>query len=183
MDIPRDNRIRITGSKRDIERAEDLLSNLHTSGLSEGDARLKIQKVIEEQNLKASVLFDGNSVWNGKKIIRNLKQIIKAGVLYRKDKPRSVPIGSMLRMPVGGDPLLTKYFYGFLNLCCGSIAHYNIHGWILQYPTVEDLRQFFIKNEFGQRVLDHTPAWQTDVKRIVEEIEKLLVPTRVQTSL
>jgi len=178
-----DKRIRITGSKRDIERAEDILSSLLTSELPEGDARLKIQKVIEEENLKASVLFNGNTVWDGRKIIRNLKQIIKAGVLYRKEKPRSVPIGSMLRMPTGGAPLLTKYFYGFLNLCCGSIAHYNIHGWIIEYPTVEDLRQFFIKNEFGKRVLDHIPAWQTDVKRIVEEIEKLLVPTRVQTSL
>jgi hypothetical protein len=82
----------------------------------------------------------------------------------------------MLRMPVGGDPILSKYFYDFLHLHCGSIAHYNIQGWITEYPTLEDLKQFFKKNEYGKRVLDHIPVWMTDAKRIVEEIERQLFP-------
>jgi len=73
-----------------------------------------------------------------------------------------------------GKTILTKYFYEFLSLCCGSIAHYNINGWVAEYPTVEDLRAFFQKNEFGHRVLDHVPEWKTDVKIIVREIESIL---------
>lgn len=160
------------GSKKDVEKAKNLLMNITYD--NESDARLKIQKIIDDENLNANMSFKGNSIWSKKKIIRNLKQIIKAGTLYRKDKPEYFPIDSMLRMPAGGKPLLTKYFYKFLNLSCGSIAHYNIRGWIAEYPTVEDLRKFFLRNEFGKRVLDSTPVWKTDAKKIVEEIEQLL---------
>ena len=34
--------------------------------------------------------------------------------------------------------------------------------------------KFFEKNEYGSRVYDHVPAWKTDVKRIVKEVEALL---------
>ena len=72
--------------------------------------------------------------------------------------------------------MLSKYFYEFLHLDCGSIAHYNIHGWIAEYPTLEHLKKFFRRNEFGRRVLDYIPYWHTDAKRIVEAIEIQLYP-------
>lgn len=153
-----DKRITLYGAKKEKERAERILSTLDLENLSEGKARLKIQEKIDSETLKASILFDGNSVWSQKKIIRNLKQIIKKGTLYRDRET----------------PLLTKYFYNFLHLCCGSIAHYSIHGWIYEYPTVEALRNFFRRNEFGKRVLDHIPVWKTDAIEIVKEIERLL---------
>ena len=86
------------------------------------------------------------------------------------------PLASGIRIPTIRDyrPILSKYFYRFLHLCCGSIAHYDIYGWICHYPTVEDLRQFFLKNEYGERVLDYVPGWKTDTKRIVEQIEVIL---------
>lgn len=55
-------------------------------------------------------------------------------------------------------------------------TQYNIHGWIAEYPTLEDLKKFFKKNELGYRVLDYIPSWHTDAKRIVEAIEIQLYP-------
>lgn len=169
--------IRIIGNKKDVEKAEVALKTIpNLESLSEPKARLEIQKLIDEQKLKASILFDGNGVWSCDRIIRNLRRIINAGTLYDRKRPRFIPIGSMLRMPTIGKTILSKYFYDFLSLCCGSIAHYNIQGWVATYPTVDDLKRFFKKNEFGKPVKDSIPYWKTDAKRIVEEIEKLLFP-------
>jgi len=176
--------IRLIGSERAIEAAEEALNERLAelamdhlgvdTDLSESEIRPRIQEIIDNRKLKVSILYNGNGVWSKQRIIRNLKQIVKAGVLYRENKPTYIPIGSMLRIPSIGKPILTKYFYEFLHLCCGSIAHYNINGWVAEYPTVEDLRAFFQKNEFGKRVLDHVPDWKTDVKIIVREIESIL---------
>lgn len=143
--------------------ASDIIKK--TPGLTrvrEGKARLLIQDAIDQHNLKATVLVNGNIVWSKKKILRNLERIIRHGTLYNpnQDKP----------------PILSHYFYEFLHLDCGSIAHYDIHGWIHKYPTLEHLKNFFRKNEFGKRVLDDIPAWHTDAKRIVEAIERKLFP-------
>ena len=164
--------IRLIGSKLEVEAAEEALNELDIN-LSEDKLRPEIQKLIEQRKLKAAILYKGNSIWNRQRIIRNLKQIVKAGVLYR-EPPGYDQVGSMLRFPSRGRTRLTKYFYEFLHLCCGSIAHYNINGWVATYPTVEDLRGFFRKNEFGRRVLEDVPEWQTDVKIIVREIEDVL---------
>ena len=169
--------IRIIGSKKDSEKAEALLKAIpELESLPEPRARLIIQKIIEDNDLKATILFDGNSVWNSKPILRNLRRIMEAGTLYNGKKPRYIPIGSMLRMPAVGQCILSDYFYSFLSLDCGSIAHYNKQGWVTEYPTVEDLKAFFKKNEFGHRVLDDIPGWMTDAKRVVEEIERTLFP-------
>ena len=166
--------IRLIGSKREIELAEEALNELLDTDLSESEIRPQIQEIVDHRKLKAAILYHGNGIWSKQRIIRNLRQIVKAGVLYREDRPGYVPIGSMLRIPSIGETILSKYFYEFLHLCCGSIAHYNIRGWVAEYPTVEDLRAFFQKNEFGHRVLDDVPEWKTDVKIIVKEIESIL---------
>ena len=168
--------IRIIGNKNDVEKAEAELKKIQDlENLPEPKARLEIQRIIDEYGLKASILFDGNTVLSMHRIIGNLRQIIEAGVLYKKDKPRYIHIGSMLRMPAVGETILSDYFYNFLT-DCGSIAHYNKQGWVTEYPTLEDLRSFFKKNEHGHRVLDDIPWWKTDAKRIVERIEQLLFP-------
>lgn len=168
--------IRIIGSKKDVETAEAAVKTIpDLDSLPESKARLVIQKLIDEQSLKASILFDGNTVLSKNRILQNLEQIIQHGTLYNKKKPRFIPIGSMLRMPTIGDCILSDYFYDFLT-DCGSIAHYSKSGWVAIYPTVEDLKAFFKKNEFGHRVLDHIPHWKTDAKVIVEAIEAHLFP-------
>ena len=148
-----DKEVSIYGSKKQIEEAEILLQKFlpDLSNLSESKARLKLQKLIDEHNLKATILFDGNCVWSKKKIIRDIRKVKKHGMQN-----------------------LSDYLYKFLSLSCGSIAHYNKFGWIEFYPTLEDLKQFFIRNEFGERVLHYIPVWKTDVSQIVEEIEKEL---------
>jgi len=175
------DKIELWGSRRQIAKAKKIiLSKLGSelSRLKEPEARLKIQTLIDEYGLEAEILYDGNVVWSKEKIIRNLKRIIKAGRLYDAEKLDYIPIGSMLKMPRIGKTILSEYFYKFLTLECGSIAHFNIRGWVAEYPTLEDLKEFFKKNEYGRKVSDSIPWWHTDVKRIVEEIEALLFPFR-----
>lgn len=169
-----DKRISYYGSKRDIEKAKRIIGGHYTQEMSEPEARLLIQRLIDNHKLKAGISINGNGVWSYDRIIRNIRQIKKHGTLYKKDKTGFIPIGSLLRMPVIGETWLTKYTYKFLHLCCGSIAHYNIHGWVATYPTLEDLKQFFKKNEFGKRVLDDVPGWKKDVLVIVRSIEHIL---------
>ena len=68
----------------------------------------------------------------------------------------------------------TRALYHHLMQHCGFIAHYDIHGWICEYPTVSALREFFKRNEFGRRVVDDIPEWYTDAKRIAKEVETQL---------
>ena len=164
---------------REKDAAKEVLSRIpNLAQMTESEARLKIQDAIDEHNLKARIFVNGNFVWNRKRILRNLDRIIKHGTLYDRIPPRYMAIGNLLRLPVGGKPVLSKYFYEFLHLECGSIAHYDIRGWILQYPTVDHLKKFFMRNEFGKRVLDDIPRQYSDVRRIVEEIERKLFPFR-----
>ncbi len=151
--LPIDSRVALHGNKKSIEQTEIvLIKNIpELPTLTESQARIKIQEVIDHENVKASILFDGNSVWSKKKILRDIKKVKKYGMKK-----------------------LTDYLYKFLSLSCGSIAHYNKYGWIAYYPTLSDLKQFFRRNEFGERVLDHLPIWKTDVQVIVKEIEREL---------
>jgi len=148
-----DRRVALYGSKKQITEAEIiLLKNVpDLLTLSQSQARLRIQDCLDNENVKAAILFQGNSVWSEKRILRDIKRVKKHGM----DK-------------------LTDYLYKFLSLSCGSIAHYNKLGWIEVYPTVGDLRRFFQRNEFGERVLNHIPVWKTDAHRIVGEIEQVL---------
>jgi len=148
-----DKRVALYGNKQSIEQTEIiLLKNIpQLPTLSESQARLKIQECIDYENIKADILFDGNSVWSKKKIIRDIKKVKKYGMNK-----------------------LSNYLYKFLSLCCGSIAHYNKFGWIACYPSVQELRNFFRRNEFGERVLNHLPVWKTDAQVIVKEVEREL---------
>jgi hypothetical protein len=145
------------GTTKEIEQSLPYLKNdiaacLGISPTQESEARLMIQELMEQKMVTAEVLINGNSIYNKDKILRNLRSMI------RHQNMR----------------LMTNYTYYFLSLACGSIAHYNKEGWISVYPTIGDLRNFFIKNEFGKRVLTHQPRWATDRIKIVREIEKLL---------
>ena len=148
-----DSRVALYGSKKQITETEIILikniPDLPT--LPESQARLRIQDCLDNENVKADILFSGNSVWNRKRILSDVEKIKKHGM----DR-------------------LTDYLYKFLCLSCGSIAHYNRYGWVETYPTVQHLRNFFRRNEFGQRVLNHIPIWKTDAQRIVGEIEQVL---------
>jgi len=175
-------KISYRGHKKEKETAKEILSRIpNLTRMKEAGTRLKIQDVIDECDLKATILVNGNNVWSKKKILRNLTIIMKKGVLLSntiKNGAHLMKTGTGLIIPSATyyRPILSKYFYEFLTSCCGSIAHYNIYGWIHHYPTVDYLKKFFQRNEFGKPVRDWIPWWQTDAKRIVEEIEQKLFP-------
>jgi hypothetical protein len=163
------NKITYYGSEKEISRAVEIIKNYekfnpkaHFESMSEGKARLIIQQLIDENQVKASILINNNTVWSKDRIIRNLEQIMHHGTLYNTDQTKP--------------PILSHYFYQFLHLVCGSLNHYDIHGWIHKYPTVEHLKKFFKSNEFGKRVLDTIPKKRTDARAIVETIESRLFP-------
>ena len=175
-------KIEISGPKNAVHKANIVLEELktiehvHLEEMEEPVARIVLQDLIDEKNIRATIMVNGNRIWSKKRILLNLRRIVELKRLYKDKTPHRELVGGILYLPVDTDPVLSKYFYEFLNLNCGTAAHYNIHGWIAEYPTLEDLKRFFKKNEFGQRVLDHIPSWHTDVYRIVEAIEIQLYP-------
>ena len=157
------NKITYFGSEKDISEAIAVLKKeKNLENMKESEARLLIQELIDKNRLKASILINGNTVWSKERILQNLERIIKYGTLYNEDQSKP--------------PILSHYFYQFLHLVCGSIAHYDVHGWIHRYPTIEHLKKFFKCNEFGKRVFDWIPAGHTDARVIVQEIEIRLYP-------
>lgn len=148
-----DSRVAIYGSNNEISQAEQAItaSLPELSTMEESKARLSLQRLIDSEKLKASVLINGNSVYSFNRIIKDVKKVKKNGMLA-----------------------MTDYLYKFLSLDCGSIAHYNKAGWIDVYPTISHLKQFFLKNEYGHRVKENIPRWKTDAIGIVEEIENIL---------
>lgn len=174
--------ISISGNAKQVAKAREILDPMlkRPEMFREEKARIIIQDAIDAHRLGASILYRGNQVWSRRKITVNLKHIMKRGQLYGNKRVRWMHIGILCLPEVEKDfkPILSEYFYNFLHLCCGSSAHYNRAGWIGIYPTLNDLKKFFIKNEFGKAVIDYIPSWKTDAKRIVEDIERMLYPLR-----
>lgn len=157
------NKITYYGSEKDITKAVAVIKkqkSLLTS--KESKVRLRIQRIIDEKGLKATILVNDDPVWSKKRILTNLKRIMKIGTLYNENQKKP--------------PILSHYFYAFLHQVCGSVAHYDIHGWIHRYPTINHLKKFFKKNEFSKRVRDWIPASKTDARAIIEAIETKLFP-------
>jgi hypothetical protein len=170
-------KIEVHGQKKAVDKAAKLLKTIsNLESMDESKARLKLQDLIDDNNIKAVIMVNENSVWSKKRILANLRRIIAAGRLYGEKHPHRELVGGIIYLPAETDPILSKYFYEFLHLQCGTMAHYNIHGWIAEYPTLEHLKKFFKKNEHGKRVLDDIPFWYTDARRIVEAIEIQLYP-------
>jgi len=158
------NKITYYGSDKEITKAIAKLKRVQKKLelMKEADARLIIQELIDKQHLTATIMINGNSVWSKQRILQNLERIIQHGTLYNPDQEKP--------------PILSQYFYQFLHLDCGSIAHVSIDGWVSKYPTLETLKKFFKQNEFGKRVLDWIPPEHTDAKAIVAAIEMRLFP-------
>ena len=68
---------------------------------------------------------------------------------------------------------MTNYLYDFVT-SNGSIAHYNKYGWIGTYPTKEDFKNFFKRNEFGEDIYNYVPHWKSDCKEIANYILKIV---------
>lgn len=149
-----DNRVKISGSPQDVENAEKIITeNIpDLAAKTEAQARLLLMHCVEDNKIRIrSIMFDGNGVCNKQQILKAIRKVKKNGM-----------------------KAMTYELYQFLHLSCGSIAHYNMNGWIQTYPTVCALRNFFKRNEFGERVLNYLPVWRTDAREVVGAIERQL---------
>ncbi|MBN2523657.1 MAG: hypothetical protein JXB24_10315 [Bacteroidales bacterium] len=147
-------KIAIYGSAKEIEVAKAILEQhlpAEQFNGNESKARLLIQSLIDEQKIKARILWDGNSVWSKRRITKDIRTVLRKGMHTMSD-----------------------YLYEFFHLCCGSIAHYNKQGWICEYPSIDSLRNFFEHNEYGSSVLVHQPYWAADRIEIIKDINQLL---------
>jgi len=122
-------------------------------GLSGNEAkdRLVIQDFIDETGFKYDILYNGNAVYSYDRIMKAFKRYIKSDAQDMSDE-----------------------LYEFFHLNLGTIAHYDKRGWMATYPTIEDIKNLFDRNEYGERAVDHIPVWMTDVKRIVDDMQNLL---------
>lgn len=163
------NRITYFGTEKDISDAIAVLKeheNIKT--IKEADARLMVQQLIDQHHIKASININGSAVWSKDRILRNLEEIIKHGTLYNQEQAKP--------------PILSHYFYQFLHIVCGSMAHVDLHGWIHKYPTLEHLKKFFKCNEFGKPVIEWIPKERADAREIVIAIERTLFPFQTYMS-
>lgn len=150
----KDKRIVFWGNADAMIEADEAVTK-YCSGVAkcdEAEARLVLGRLIDEKDLRATIMYDGNSIWSKKRLIRDLQRILRSDDMSK----------------------MTDYLYEFLHLECGSIAHSTKAGWISVYPTVGDLRAFFLKNERGQHVSLSIPQWYTDAQVCVEEMARML---------
>ncbi len=146
----KNNKIALYGNAKAISEAEAVLDTLdglegQFAGhrlLIEGELRLKLQDAMDLHKIKAGILVDGNTVYPYAEIVRQYEQLKKIGKLEK----------------------MTKAFYQFLHLNF-DIAHYDKYGYIAYY-----------NNDFAtlqREVLARatTPAWHTDVRRILDHIQ------------
>lgn len=133
-------KIRVCGKgAAKIKATEDVLFSLPLTG-KEGSDRLLIQKALDEHSGMASVLYDGNTVYASKKLVKELKKMAQTGSLEK----------------------MTDAMYQFLSLNF-DIAHYNKRGFIDYY---DGLWGKFLMETLSYSI-HRIPGWETDVRKIV----------------
>lgn len=152
----------LSGTTEQVKRARKLLSPVVqvsqklplSCSLSDGEIRIALQDLIDECHIKALVVHKGHRVWSRKRIMNNLQQIRNKGTEG-----------------------LGNYFYEYIKTVCGVKTNYfNRKAWIAAYPTVDAFGAFFLRNEFGQNVIEYIPEWKADARRIAADIERALHP-------
>ena len=130
------------GTEKEIRDTEKVMSNLNLSR-DEPTDRLILQEAIDNHNLKTDILYEGNTIVPYKKTLREFRKHNKKGTLDN----------------------LTNYFYKFLHLDCGDMAHCNKNGYIGYYYN--DFTR--VKEEVINRAI--APYWKTDLIRVFQEIK------------
>lgn len=136
-------RITFFGSNNVIESDKNIIDNLPLTG-NESNDRILIQKCIDNNNLKSEILYEGNTVYSFKKIVKGYRNLQKNGTL---DK-------------------LTNKMYLFFTNACGDIAHYNINGFRGYYNnSLENLESNLLSRD------TFIPRWCSDLDRIFKELK------------
>jgi len=110
----------IYGKDPEIAAAKKMLEdNLDADEIAgktpEGKLRLKVQDLIDKNNITADILYEGNTINSYTKTMQDFERILKGGVNK-----------------------LTNRLYDFFHLNF-TIAHYNKAGWIATYPQLSDV--------------------------------------------
>lgn len=142
----------VSGSKPNVEKAIGCLDTLHMTGHEDED-RLLIQQAIDENDLRASVLYNGNFVWPMKRLMKEYARYNKSGSIEN----------------------LTDFFYDFLYLGCDDIAHYSKNGYIDYYDG--DFARVKRDVVFASRV----PGWHTDLLKVLEAMKQFEQPVIAET--
>ena len=137
------------------------LQKILSSSMPESEIRLIIQGFMDKTKCRATIMVEGNRVWASKYILRNFSEIIRFNDMNR----------------------MTRESYEFLSSVTGSSAHYNMYGWISEYPSVDSLARYFGRNEFGMPVLENIPGWYSDAMYIAKEIDWMLKNRRALQAL
>lgn len=136
-------RITFFGSNNVIESDKNIIDNLPLTG-NESNDRILIQKCIDNNNLKSEILYEGNTIYSFKKIVKEYRNLQKNGTL---DK-------------------LTNKMYLFFTNACGDIAHYNINGFRDYYNnSLENLESKLLSRD------TFIPRWCSDLDRIFKELK------------
>ena len=136
-------RITFFGSNNVIESDKNIIDNLPLTG-NESNDRILIQKCIDNNNLKSEILYEGNTIYSFKKIVKEYRNLQKNGTL---DK-------------------LTNKLYLFFTNACGDIAHYNINGFRDYYNnSLENLESKLLGRD------TFIPRWCSDLDRIFKELK------------
>lgn len=135
-------RICLYGTEKEVRDAEKVVLSLDLTW-KESEDRLILQDAIDTYNLKVDIYYEGNSIIPYKKTIREFEK-------YNKQKNLDD---------------LSNYFYNFLHLNCGDIAHYNKLGYIEYYDNSFSR----VKKEVIDRAT--APGWKTDLIRVFEVIK------------
>ena len=135
-------RIYLCGTEKEVRDTEKVVLSLNLTWV-EAEDRLILQDAIDTYNLKANIYYEGNDIVPFKKTVREFKK-------YNKQKNLDD---------------LSNYFYDFLHLDCGDIAHYNKFGYIDYYDNSFSR----VKREVINTA--NPPKWRTDLIRIFEVIK------------
>lgn len=133
-------RIVAIGRPSDVEKAIGVIQGVGVCGVEPRDREV-IQTEIDNKDLKADIMYRGNTVYGAKKIVKELDRMRKTD---RIDK-------------------MTDRMYNFLYLHF-DIAHYNKQGYIAYYNGEYRRMVNGIKG-----ALLTCPMWMTDVQKIIKE--------------
>lgn len=143
-------KVKFYGSRTHIDAAIEALDSLHLTGVESKD-RLAIQDLMDAKQLKARILYEGNTVTPYRKTIDLFKRYNKSGSIDNLD----------------------DYFYNFLHTECNDIAHYDKQGYIAYYRgDFEPVKRHVI---FSTVV----PSWRTDLSRVINEMKRISRADRV----
>lgn len=127
VDVIKNNkRITIVDNYKTAPETRKLIESLDLTGNESAD-RLLIQKCIDDNKLKANILYEGNTIYSFNKIVKEYRKLQKNETLEQ----------------------MSEIIYKFFMNVCGDIAHYNIDGYRYNYNnSFRCLENKLLSNEY-----------------------------------